>query len=154
MVISMTFEQLKNDRQLWSLCLVVIIVVLAALKFISYRETQRPTIHGQVQIKNDITALRRDVKKLEGMQPLDSVDKYWLALFAEAELNGLELKPVQVVADARYKGPLHSRTGSLRGPTDVLLSTLHTIQGAIPFFLYKISVEGDVAEVTVSVVGV
>lgn len=149
-----SLEKLKNDQQLLGLCALVVAFVIFVFFLLQTREQSRPTVQGEAQLRTEIQAARNDISQMSQKPSLDSVEGYWIALYEAASISGLELINSRVQAEQRYRGPLQSRTGVIQGETAVVLSTLHHFSKSIPLFLYSIKIQGPLAEVTVSVVGV
>lgn len=147
-------EKYRDDTQFLMLSGVVIALVIVLFYLLQTMAQNRPTVQSADRLKAEIQAMESDIAAMSGMASLESVDSYWISLFDTAEKTGLELKVARVPEEQRYQGPLQSRTGVLEGPTDVMLATLHKLQEQIPLFLYSIKIEGHMAEITLSVVGV
>ena len=146
--------KLRHDQQLLILLVIVVAVVFMTLSFLKTRAEARPSVHGEAQIRSEIQAMRSDIKAMSQMSSLETVDAYWMALFDTAARSGLILKMARVPDYQRYRGPLKSRTGVIEGPTDIVLTTLRHLHQKMPIFMYSVKIEGQMAEVTVSVVGV
>ena len=151
---NISLNTVRNDQQLLFLGAIVVALILVVFSFLKTREENRPSIQGEEQIRSEIQAMRSDIKAMSQMASLDTAEAYWITLFDAASRSGLVLKNARVDKDQRYRGPLQSRTGILEGPTDIVLTTLYHLHQKMPVFLYSIKIEGRLAEVTISVVGV
>lgn len=154
MKLDISLEKVKNDQQLLGLCAVVIAFIILVFFLLQARAESRPTVQGEAQLRTEIQAARNDIEQMSQKPSLDSVEGYWIALYEAASISGLELINSRVQEDQRYRGPLQSRTGIIEGETAVVLSTLHHLSKSIPLSMYAIKIQGQVTEVTVSVVGV
>lgn len=148
-------SEIKDDRQLLGLVVIVLVVVLLCAKVIHTRQESRPTIQGKEIIEAEIRGLQNDINDLRRSPAVGPVDTYWLGVFAQAERHGVEVSPSDGAAVTKYTGPLKSRTGTITGRADSVLAFLYSLEQSMPFYIYAVNIEAeDKASVVISVVGV